>query len=68
MPAHQHLDREHVRIAVADWRAGDLPSKDSPADSSIPFFTTKAAGHGLGLAVSQNILMEHGGQITFEHR
>jgi len=30
----------------------------------IPFFTTKARGHGVGLALTHRIITEHGGTLT----
>ena len=39
----------------------------SPADLQkifIPFFTTKAQGHGIGLALTHRIITQHGGTLT----
>ena len=39
----------------------------SPADLRkifIPFFTTKAKGHGIGLALTHRIITQHGGTLT----
>jgi nitrogen fixation/metabolism regulation signal transduction histidine kinase len=51
-----------VRIQVRDTGPGI-----SPADLQkifIPFFTTKAKGHGIGLALTHRIITQHGGTLT----
>jgi signal transduction histidine kinase len=30
----------------------------------IPFFTTKASGHGVGLALAHRVVTQHGGALT----
>ena len=55
------LGRKEVSIEVVD-RGPGIPEDVMP-DLFKPFFTTKAEGHGLGLALSQNIVLEHGGRI-----
>ncbi|MFL5305443.1 MAG: ATP-binding protein [Polyangia bacterium] len=54
--------RAEVAIRVSDRGAGLAPGQ--LRDLFMPFFTTKPDGHGLGLAVSQNIVLEHGGRIS----
>jgi two-component system sensor histidine kinase DctS len=56
------LGRKEVSIEVTD-RGPGIPEDVMP-ELFKPFFTTKSDGHGLGLAVSQNIVLEHGGRIT----
>ncbi|HEY2900907.1 MAG TPA: ATP-binding protein [Polyangia bacterium] len=60
------LGQPSVAISVADCGGGIAPAH--LARLFQPFFTTKANGHGLGLAVSQNVLAEHGGRITAENK
>jgi signal transduction histidine kinase len=62
----QVLGRDEIAIRVADEGPG-IPDAHL-SQLFKPFFTTKAEGHGLGLAVSQNILLEHGGRIVVENR
>jgi len=53
-------------IAIADNGPG-IASEVLPK-LFLPFFTTKANGTGLGLAVVQKILLQHGGQIEARNR
>jgi signal transduction histidine kinase len=60
------LGRDEIAIRVADHGPGI--SEDHLPQLFKPFFTTKPDGHGLGLAVSQNIVVEHGGRIVAKNR
>jgi signal transduction histidine kinase len=42
-----------------------IKSEDIPKISQ-PYFTTKEAGIGLGLAITERIIKEHGGEISVE--
>jgi signal transduction histidine kinase len=55
---------EGVRLVVADTGPG-IPADVLPRISE-PFYTTKAAGTGLGLPLSYNIIREHKGRVEVE--
>ncbi len=71
-PAPVHIqtrylsDRKLVEIRVSDRGCG-IPAEDLKR-VFIPFFTTKQQGTGLGLAVCQRIIHNHGGIIYPESR
>jgi PAS domain S-box-containing protein len=54
------------RIRVLDNGPGIAP--ESLPKLFHPFFTTKAHGTGLGLAVVQKIIVQHGGQVEARNR
>ena len=58
--------RERVEIEIRDQGPG-IPEKDLEKIFT-PFFTTKAAGTGLGLPVSNRIVGEHDGTLTITSR
>ena len=60
------LGRDEIAVRVRD-SGGGIPA-ERERQLFKPFFTTKPEGHGLGLAVSQNILLEHGGRIVAANR
>jgi len=54
-----------VKVSIRDFGAGfDEGCKDRLFE---PFYTTKAEGFGMGLAVCQNIIDGHGGMIWAEN-
>ena len=73
-------DRNERQVTVqvsGDWDHGsrlwavveiaDTGSGISPADLQrifIPFFTTKATGHGVGLALAHRVITQHGGTLA----
>ncbi len=57
-------DRQWVKIVVTD--SGKGMSDEELQAIFTPYFTTKADGTGLGLAVVQNIIEQHGGTIRAE--
>jgi two-component system NtrC family sensor kinase len=56
-----HAENGHLLLSVRDHGTGVAPA--IRARLFHPFVTTKPHGNGLGLAVSRNIVQEHGGQI-----
>jgi len=56
--------RRLIRLTVADNGPG-VPEPDR-ARLFAPFFSTKARGSGLGLALCQRIVVQHGGTIVHE--
>jgi hypothetical protein len=63
-----NFDREAglFRLTFADQGHGIL--SDDIAKIFQPYFTTKEAGIGLGLAITERIIKEHGGEIMVESR
>jgi two-component system, NtrC family, sensor histidine kinase HydH len=58
--------RRWQRICVSDNGPG-IPEHDLPK-IFLPFYTTKADGTGLGLAVVQKVALQHGGSIEARNR
>jgi PAS domain S-box-containing protein len=62
----KHEDTGFQRITIFDNGPG-IPGTVLPK-LFRPFFTTKANGTGLGLAVVQKIIVQHGGQVEARNR
>ncbi|MFL6209139.1 MAG: sensor histidine kinase [Pyrinomonadaceae bacterium] len=58
----QHTGAAFVTVEIKDTGPG-IPPPDLQR-IFIPFFTTKAQGHGVGLALAHRVVAEHGGTLT----
>jgi signal transduction histidine kinase len=59
-----HVEESQVKLAFCDQGSGISP--DDIGKIFQPYFTTKDVGIGLGLAITERIIKEHGGVITVE--
>jgi len=59
-------DGDAVEIAVSDTGNGITP--EVAGRLFEPFFTTKPQGTGLGLSITRQIIDEHGGALSWQHR
>jgi nitrogen fixation/metabolism regulation signal transduction histidine kinase len=57
---------DSFRLTFSDEGSGILPEEMGKIFQ--PYFTTKEAGIGLGLAITERIIKEHGGEIAVESR
>jgi signal transduction histidine kinase len=57
------LEDHSVEITIDDNGLGLL----NPSNAFVPFYTTKPAGSGIGLALSRQIVEAHGGSIELSN-
>jgi nitrogen fixation/metabolism regulation signal transduction histidine kinase len=58
------LHDTHATIRIVDNGLGLL----NPVNLFVPFYTTKPAGSGIGLALAQQILLAHKGSVSLANR
>ncbi|AZU60836.1 ATP-binding protein [Neobacillus mesonae] len=60
----QYIEESEIIVSIEDEGCG-IKSEDIP-NLTVPFYTTKKSGTGLGLVVTNQIIKEHNGDINME--
>jgi signal transduction histidine kinase len=60
------LDKEANLFRLTFTDEGEGIKEDDIPKIAQPYFTTKEAGIGLGLAITERIIKEHGGEMSVE--
>ena len=61
---NNRVDQQGVEVRIND--TGDGIEAELLSQVFYPYFTTKQSGTGIGLAISQKIIADHGGSIELE--
>jgi signal transduction histidine kinase len=59
---HDENEKDWALVEIKDSGEG-IPTADLQR-IFIPFFTTKASGHGVGLALAHRVITQHGGSLS----
>jgi two-component system sensor histidine kinase HydH len=59
-------DRKNQVVVIAFQDTGTGITSEQMAQVFFPYFTTKPGGTGIGLAISQKIVVDHGGSIRID--
>lgn len=62
------LHNEHGQLCVDVCDNGPGITEQASKMIFVPFFTTKQKGSGIGLSLSKQIMVQHGGELLYLHR
>lgn len=65
---HLQVEQQGQKLALTLFDGGPGMSQQQLQQALLPFFTTKSEGSGVGLALCNEIVSAHGGQLSLANR